>query len=180
MNTKTRNKTRKLAVVGVLIAAEIIAGRFLSISLATVKIGFAFLPLAMIAILFGPVWSGAAAAVSDILIAITSGFGYFPPITISAVLTGVIYGIAFYRKPLSLPRVAVTVVLENVFVSLLLQTFWLTMISGKGFFALLPIRALQNLITCPLQIVCIRYVAANIARVIDGGMLRSGGEGNGR
>lgn len=161
-------KTKKLVTVGILIAVEVIAGRFISISLPTTKIGFAFLPLAVIAMLYGPVWSGAAAGISDILVALMGGFGYFPLLTIPAVLTGVIYGVAFYRKPITIPRVALTVLLESVFISLLLKTYFLTLQCGEGYLALLPARGIQNLITCPLQIICISLIANRIKLLIEG------------
>ena len=93
------SKTKKIVTIGALIAAQVIAGRFLSISLPLVKIGFAFLPLSIIAILYGPVWSGIASAVSDFLVAMMSPFGYDPLLTIPAILSGVIYGVFLYRKP---------------------------------------------------------------------------------
>ena len=167
-------KTRKLVTVGVLIAVEVAAGRLVSISLPAVKSGCAFLPLAVIAMLYGPVWSGAAAGISDILIALLGSFGYFPLLTIPAILTGIIYGFSFYRKPISLPRVTLTVLCDSVFVSLLLKTYFLTFQSGLDYLALLPGRAIQNLITCPLQIICIRFIARRIALLAGGSAYRSG------
>lgn len=159
-------KTKKLVTVGMLIALEVAAGRFISVSLPTAKIGFAFIPLAVIAMLYGPVWSGAAAGISDILVALMGSFGYFPLLTIPAVLTGVLYGAAFYRKPVSVSRVAFTVILDSVFISLLLKTYFLTLQCGKGYLILLPGRVIQNLITCPLQIICIYFIAHRIALMI--------------
>lgn len=153
------SKTKKIVTIGALIAAQVIAGRFLSISLPLVKIGFAFLPLSIIAILYGPVWSGVAGAVSDVLVAMLGSYGYFPPITISAILTGVIYGVFLYRKPADIRRVGLCVLCESIFISVILQTVWLTILSGKGYFVLLPTRLLQNLITVPIHIFCIRVIA---------------------
>lgn len=161
-------KIRKFVTVGMLIAVEIILGRLLTIALPTVTINFSFLPLAIIAILYGPAYSIPAAAICDILIALLGSYGYFPPMTVSAILTGAIYGVFFYRKPAGLLRVSIVVLCESVFVSLLLQTYWLTMLTGKGYIALLPARVIQNLITCPLQIVCIRFVGFRIARLVGG------------
>lgn len=169
-------KTKKMITVSMLIAIQVVAGRFFSISLPIVKIGFAFLPLSVIAILYGPIWSVAAAAIADILVALMGSFGYFPPMTISAILTGLIYGVSFYRKNLSLKRVCITVICENLFISIILQTFWLTLLNGKGYFALLPTRLLQNVINCPTQIICIKFVAYRIAGLMDHSLLRQGGK----
>ena len=45
--------TRMITVIGVLIAMEVILSRFLSINAPSVKIGFAFVPCALCAVLFG-------------------------------------------------------------------------------------------------------------------------------
>ena len=47
------SKVKKIVVIGMLVAAQVVAGRFLSISLPIVKIGFAFLPLVIVAMLYG-------------------------------------------------------------------------------------------------------------------------------
>ena len=52
---KKRFSVQRLAILGVLIAMEVILSRFVSISTWNMKIGFAFIPVAAAAILLGPV-----------------------------------------------------------------------------------------------------------------------------
>lgn len=150
---------KRTALLGVLLAAQIVAGRFITISLPIVKIGFTFLPIAMTGILFGPFWCAVSAALGDILTALLSGYGYYPPMTISAILTGLIYGLLLYQKPASLKRISLAVLLESIPVSTFLQCYWLMLLTGKGYLVLLPSRIIQNLIMIPISILCIRYVA---------------------
>lgn len=60
---------KRIVILGILIACQVIAGRFLTIATLYVKIGFIFLPIAISAILYGPVWAGISVAIGDIVIA---------------------------------------------------------------------------------------------------------------
>ena len=62
-----RNSTSQLVTIAVFIAIEVILTRFLSIQTPIVRLGFGFLPVAMLAILYGPIWAGVAYAIGDIL-----------------------------------------------------------------------------------------------------------------
>ena len=57
--------TKDIALMGVLIATEVVLSRFLSISLWNLKIGFAFVPVVIAAIRLGPIKSGIVAALAD-------------------------------------------------------------------------------------------------------------------
>lgn len=159
-----RETLKKLVIISMLIALQVVLGRFVSISLPLVKIGFGFIPLTIVAILYGPVWSAAAAGITDILVAVLGPYGYFPPMTISALLSGAIYGLFLYRKPASTKRILLCVLCESILISVLLQTYWLTFLTGKGYMALLSTRIVQNLITIPICVVCIRLISY---RVVD-------------
>ena len=60
-------KVQKAAFVGLLIATEIVLTRFLAFEIQTIRIGLGFIPIALTAILFGPVTGGIMAVISDIL-----------------------------------------------------------------------------------------------------------------
>ena len=98
--------------------------------------------------------------------------------TMSAILSGVIYGVFLYRKPADIRRVILCVVCESVFISVILQTFWLMLLTGKGYLVLLPTRIVQNLITIPIQVLCIRLVAyrvVDLVRKAEGPVSKQGG-----
>lgn len=150
---------RKLVQVGLLIALEIVLSRFLSISTPIVKIGFAFLPLVVTAMLFGPVYAGVAGGVSDFIGALLFPIGpYFPGFTLTNMLTGVVFGLLLYKKEKTWLRIGIAVAVTTVVLSLCLNTLWISVMYGKGFIGLLPTRILQNAIMLPIEIVCIRLV----------------------
>ena len=85
----------------------------------------------------------------------------------TAFLSGAIYGIFLHKKPLTLARITLCVLTESLICSVLLQTYWITMLSGKGYFALLPIRLGQNLLVAPVTIACLRLIAPRLCRELS-------------
>ena len=64
---KVSVNAKKIATIGMLLALQVIAGRFFSIKLELVTIGFIFLPLSLTGALFGPIWGGVAGVLGDFL-----------------------------------------------------------------------------------------------------------------
>ena len=162
-------KTRNLVFIALLICMEVILTRFLSIQTPIVRISFGFLPIAFAAAMFGPVIGGLTAALCDILGMMIFPKGiYFPGFTLSASITGVIYGIFLYKKPKSLLRIAMSVMLVTVISDLTLNTIWLSMMTGKAAIALLAPRAVKSLLMYPVQVFVIytawQYAGAYIER----------------
>lgn len=150
---------KKIAFIGLFIAIEIILTRFLSIQTPIVRIGFTFLPIALSAIMFGPIFAGITAALADIvgMMLFPSG-AFFPGFTISALLTGFLYGWFLYRKTINIWRISLAVMIISVFVHLGLDTIWLWMLTSKGVIGLLPARIIKSLIMLPIQIMVIQVV----------------------
>jgi len=159
------SKTQKIAYISLLIALEVVMGRFAGIMTPIVSINFSFLPLVVNAIVFGPVSATVSAAISDILGAFLfpQGLGiYFPGFTLSAALNGLTYGLLLHRKPLRLWRICIACFITNILISLGLSTYWVYMMTGKGFLALLPTRILQNAIMLPIKIIVIKLVVYRV------------------
>jgi len=92
-------KLKDIAIIALLIAMEVILTRFLSIQTPVVRIGFGFLPIVIVAMLYGPVYAGAAAAMADLLGAMLFPIGpYFPGFTFTAFLIGAVYGLFLYKR----------------------------------------------------------------------------------
>lgn len=158
---------RTLVQVSILIAMEIVLSRFASIATPVVKIGFGFVPIAICAMFYGPVWAGIAGALADFIGAMLFPIGaFFPGFTLSAALTGVIFGLFLYKQAPSWGRLVAAVCTNSVFVSLGLGTLWLSILMGTPYFALLPTRLVQNLILVPLQIVIIRLLQRSAVMVL--------------
>ena len=149
--------TKALAQVAMLIALEIIFTRFLSIQTPIVRIGFGFLPIAIIAILHGPLMAGVGYAIGDLIGFSLFGTGvFFPGFTFSAFLTGVIFGLFLYGGPKSTGRIILAVVIVTVVVRLGLTTLWLSMMFDRAFIALLPTRIVTSFAMAPIMVVLIR------------------------
>lgn len=150
------SKTKKLILASLLIAMEVVFTRFLAIETPIIRIGFGFIPMAMVGILFGSKAAGLAYAASDVLgMLIFPKGAYFPGFTFSALISGALYGIFLYRKD-SYLRIILCVIIIGIGVDLGLNTLWLSMILGKGYLALLMPRIIKTALMMPVQIISIK------------------------
>lgn len=153
------HSTRRLVILAMMVAANVVLSRFLSISLWNLKIGFAFVPVVVAAILFGPVAGGIVGAVGDYIGATLFPIGqYFPGFTVTAFLVGAVYGIFLHKKQ-DMKRIVLAVLLTECVGSLLLNTLWISLLYGAPFAALLPPRAVQACGMGVMEIVVIRMMA---------------------
>ena len=88
--------------------------------------------------------------------------GFMPGFTFNAMLAAFIYGLFLYKKPLSLKRMLAAKLVVAVLCNILLGTLWLSMINGKGYLALLPARAVKNLIQWPVDSLIFVLVAKTL------------------
>lgn len=156
---KKSSFTTQLVVMALLVALEIILTRFLSIETPTLRIGFGFLPVAVMAILYGPWWTGAAGVAGDLIgMTLMPKAAFFPGFTLTAFLTGVFYGLFLHKKEITWLRVLAASAFVNVVCSLGLDTLWLSIMYGDAFLALLPFRLVKAAIMIPLQTVLVYLV----------------------
>ena len=150
--------TRTLTLTALLTALEIVLSRFLSISAWNTKIGFAFVPVVIAALLLGPVWAGIAAALADFLGAVLFPVGpYFPGFTFTALLTGLVFGLFLYRAQSPL-RIVLCVAVNQLILSLLLNTLWISLLYGSPYGPLLITRLPQCALLAAVQIVVIQAI----------------------
>jgi len=135
----------------------------------TLRISFGFVPLAFGSMFFGPLIGGIIGSLGDIIGALAFPKGpFFPGLTLDVFLSGIIYGLFLYKKPKTILRISLAVLCVNVFVNIGLNTYWLTIILGKGYMALLPGRIIKNAIMMPVQISLLymlwRYAGSQIEK----------------
>lgn len=160
--------TKNLTTMALLIALEIILSRFLSLSAWNTKIGFSFVPVVIAAILLGPVYAGIVGALADFIGAILFPIGaYFPGFTLTAFLTGMVYGLFLYKQQ-SLPRILGAVAVNQFVLSLLLNTLWISVLYGSPFGPLLVTRMVQSAILTVVQIVVIELIVKALPRLRRG------------
>jgi ECF transporter S component (folate family) len=160
--------TRILVFVGLFISIDVILTRFLAFQTPIIRISFGFLPIALSGIMFGPIIGGITAMASDIIGMIIAPKGAFiPGFTISAFLTGAIYGFFLHNKKRSILRILITVLVITIFVDSTLNTIWLIIAKFGNAGIILP-RLLKNLIMVPIQTIVInigwRYLGSYIEK----------------
>lgn len=128
-----------LCMLAMLLALRVIVGIFANSTMAVfgnmLKISINFLPIAVAAILFGPMGAALVGGLGDILsffINPSSGGAYFPGFTLNGILTGLILGIFLYKNNVSLKTVLISWTINAVFVEVLLSGYWLYFIYGMG------------------------------------------------
>lgn len=154
------NKHLKAMIhVALLIAVEVVLSRFCSFSTQIGKVGFAFVPLAVCGMLFGPWWGFLAGALSDFIGATLFPIGpYFPGFTLSAALSGLMFGLCLHKRFSGWKRIALAVVVNNFVISLFLTTFWISLLYGSPYLGILPTRLLQSCVMTVLEFVVIRLI----------------------
>ena len=145
--------TRDLSVAGMLLAVQVILGQIAAIPIGpTIRVSFGYLALSMAGALLGPVPAAVNGALADVVGFLIRPTGpYFPGFTVTGLVSGMIYGLALYERPMTVWRVLLTKLVIDLVCNLLLNTLWLNMLYGKAFFVLLPGRALKNLIQYPVD-----------------------------
>lgn len=154
---------KRIAQIGMLVAVEVVLSRFCSIITPIAKIGFAFLPIAVTGILYGPWPAGMMAVIADIIGGTLFPSGaFFPGFTLTAFLSGYTYGVFLHQRPANLPRIAGCVLVVQLFLPLGLNTVWLRIITGKAYLALLPVRAIQACVMIPIMTNSICYAVPRL------------------
>lgn len=152
-------KIRNIVLVALFISMEIILTRFLSVESPIVRISFEFIPIALSAVLFGPVVAGGAAAAADVLgMLIFPKGAYFAGFTFSAFVSGFVYGLFLYKKKITLLRTFLAALAVVVTSSLLLNSLWLIFFFGNGAYAVISARLLKAAIFIPVETVMIYFL----------------------
>lgn len=156
--------TKLMVSMGVLIAIEVVLSRFCSISAWNLKIGFSFVPVAVAAVLYGAVPAAIVAALGDFIGAILFPIGaYFPGFTLTAALTGLTFGLFFHKRQTA-GRIISAVAVNQLALSLLLNTLWISILYTSPFVPLLLTRVAQAAVMAPVQFVVIGLMTKAVGR----------------
>jgi len=126
--------TRALTVCGMMVALSIVLGRMLVIPLSQdLRVSFAYLPIAMSGMLFGPMAAVMCAVLADIIGANLFPSGpFFIGFTLSAALAGLVWGMAFYRLNIRFWHCLVAVMVVNFGVHVCLNSYWVMLLYGRA------------------------------------------------
>lgn len=125
---KAKLSTQTMAVFAILIAAQFVISQFLTFQVWNIKISFSFIPVVIAARLYGAIGAAEVAGIGDIIGVMFRPVGiWFPPITISAMLVGAIFGL-FLKKSDSFIRILISVLISEFVFSLFITPLWLTIL----------------------------------------------------
>lgn len=150
---------RHAANLGLLAAVSIVLTRVFGVVLPIAGVGalrlsFGEIPIILAGLLFGPAGGALTGLTADLIGYLINSHGgpFFPGFTLSAALVGLIPGLLRRRLKGSptLIQAALIVLVTDLVTGVLLNTLWLTILYGQGFFVILPMRMLARLVTLPI------------------------------
>ncbi len=158
--SKTKKYLFSLTATALLCALAVVLGRFLSINIWNMSIGFSFVPLMLCGFLFGPLWGGVCGGLADLVGATLFPFGpYFPGFTAVAFLSGILFGLCgradrSCKSSWSFMLVSsAVIILKEVFCSLLVNSFWISFLYTTPYPAVIISRIPLSVVTLVFEIV---------------------------
>ncbi len=146
------NKTTLLTSAALLTALGIVLGFFKIPINQFIELRFGIIPIALAGMIFGPITGMLVGMCSDIGQYFVRPTGpFFPGFTVSAAVTGLIFGLILYKKGLSVAGLLLSLVIHAIVVGLLLNTLWLSMLYGTPYQVILAPRALKQVIMIPVN-----------------------------
>ena len=154
-NQTQRINVQSIIIMSVFIATTIVFSRMFSYSVWNMRIGLSFLPVVVSAIVLGPLRTAVVSGFADCIGAILFPAGtYFAGFTVTAVFVGILYGLMLYKR-LTIPRIFIAVGIHQLVLSLVLNTYWLSVLYQTPFITLFTTRLLQTGIMVVVEIVVI-------------------------
>lgn len=158
------SRNKKIILAANLLVLLVVLTRFLSIKTPFFRISFAFLPTMICATYLGWKWTICINVIADFAGAILFPSGaYFVGYTLSAALSGLIYGLLLYQPYVNslqkqsnwfnLAKIITAVILVTLIVHAGLNSLWLSLTTDKAFIAISSMRIAGQLIMVPVQVV---------------------------
>lgn len=143
-NTNKRITTRMMVALALLSAISIILSRFCVIYFTdNLRLSFGNIPILIAGLMFGPIAGALVGGVTDIIGSLLlSGLGWYPPLTITPVVMGLIAGLlrSFVMKNMKFYRVAITAFIANAIGTMFWSTLSLSWMRGVPVWSLAVVR----------------------------------------
>ena len=166
--------TQQLVTMALLVALDIVLSRFGSINLWNTRIGFGFVPIVVAGMLLGPTKAAVTAAVADIIGALLVPTGaFFPGLTVTAILRGILYGTMLKIVPERIAQTvtdpkkyqqrwilicAATTLFDQLAFGMFLQSYWLSVLYGSPYTGMMASRVPQIAILIPVEFVVLVFL----------------------
>ncbi len=160
---------RRLSLAAIMAAASVVLCRWLGFSpgdsMYRVEIGF--LPIAVVGILTGPLWSAAAYGVADLVGSLLTT-GMNPLILACKILTGAVFGVFLYRKkPGLVQSIAVSLVIGVCIDTLAMAGVFALYGWAPTYGSALAVRAVNAAVNLPLRIALLFAIGRCGGRFLD-------------
>lgn len=161
--------TKNVVLCGLMAALAVVLSMVASIEVGPyIRIGFSGIPNRIVECLFGPVAGCLFGGALDVLKYMLKPSGpFFFGFTFNVMLAGIIYGSILYKKPVTVKRIVTAEFLIKLLVNCILNTLWISMLYGKGFFALLPLRIVKNAIMLPIDSVILYFSLTYVKKLVN-------------
>lgn len=146
-------RTKIMVTVAVLITISIVLTRLFAIQTPLIRASFEFIPVFISSVLFGPIIGGITAALADVLgMMLLPSSTFFPGFTISAFLSGAIYGIFLHNRDFNRMFFLAAILAKILIVDLICITIWLSMLYGTPWEVLIVSRLLKIVVLIPVEL----------------------------
>jgi ECF transporter S component (folate family) len=130
--SKNKNFLFKIILTSILIALNIILERLLAYSVWNQTISFSFVTIGFAAVFLGFPYAAIVATVGDILGSLLIPFGpYFFGFTLTNAIAGLITGLFLYKNA-TVIKITLSVFLNKILCSLILNTIWISILYRGG------------------------------------------------
>lgn len=146
---------RVLAFSGLVCAMAIVLESFPVYILGpSLKIYFSFVVVSLGCAYYGPVVGMIAGGIIDSVGFLLAGYGepYFPGYLLTAVLSGLIYGVLLYKRRPTLLRIIAVRLIINYGSNVLLGSVWKAMLYGKGYVYYATSGFVKNTTMLPIEV----------------------------
>lgn len=175
VSAKELSSLRTITAMAMLMALSLVLNIFANIDFSdSLRLGFSFLATAMMGLLFGPVPAAIGAALVDMAQAFIKPTGpFFPGFTLTALLTGLVFGLFLYREKVTLLRLLFCRLVTNLLLNVVLNSIWLKILYDKAFWAMLPVRIIKNIAMLPVEVLLMFLILPNVRTILQKSKLYS-------
>ena len=127
---KAVKKTKDITIIYLIFALMIVCKLIpLPSGFGDLGLSFTYLFMTLIGIIYGPIYGFLIGTLSDTLGFFVNSSGYFfPGYTLQAALTGMIYGLFFYKTKINFSKVLLCRLIVNIFMNVVLGSICYTMV----------------------------------------------------
>lgn len=150
--------TKDLILIALLVGLNVVLSRFLSINAWNIKIGFTFLTIYVGAYFYEAIGGMLVGGLGDLIGSLLFPTGpYFPGFTLTAVLTGLLYG-TLLKKKRNTSIIVATCLINEFVINLLINTYWIHLVYNANYLALLSTRLIQAIVKAVVGVISIKLI----------------------